>query len=191
MTCVACVLCTVQAYTLAQCTTQVILCRNSTDNVYTNNEPTSGASRMAGKELRPHCFGFLSLGSLNGVGVCGEDSYSWPCTLLVPSAFVCHWVTSNTFCEYKLLPFFLMVSGVRDILYYRLGFFCRRVRRNADGCHWLRHSSLSFRLSVRPHGTTWLSRTYFREILYLFIFRYSVVKIRISFKPDNKNQYFT
>jgi len=31
MTCVACVLCTVQVHMLAQCTTQVILCRHSTD----------------------------------------------------------------------------------------------------------------------------------------------------------------
>jgi len=37
MTCVACVLYTVQAYMLAQCTTQVILCRHSTDNVCTTS----------------------------------------------------------------------------------------------------------------------------------------------------------
>ena len=40
MTCVACVLCTVKAQTLAQCTTHVILCRHSTGNVCTTSIST-------------------------------------------------------------------------------------------------------------------------------------------------------
>ena len=44
MNCVACVLCTVQAYTLAQCTTQVIICRHSTDNVCTTSISTLNQS---------------------------------------------------------------------------------------------------------------------------------------------------
>jgi len=34
--------------------------------------------------------------------------------------------------------------------------FIGRVRRIAESCHWLRHISLFFHLSVCPHGTTWL-----------------------------------
>ena len=80
---------------------------------------------MAGKEFRPHCVGFLSHGSLTALVCVGEMQrfgHSTYVTLLAPPAFAYQSDTSNTFCEYKLLPFFLVVSTLRVILYYKLGF---------------------------------------------------------------------
>jgi hypothetical protein len=64
---------------------------------------------------------FCPWGSLDGDGVCGEHPESWPfdaCTLLATSVLV----YQSDICGYKLLLFFLMLSCLRDILYYRLGF---------------------------------------------------------------------
>jgi hypothetical protein len=161
-------------------------------------DTTSGACRVAGMELRPHCVGFLSLGSLDRVGVCGEDSERWPfnaCTLLAPSAFVFQSDTSNTFCEYKLLPFFLMVSGLRDILYYRLGFIGGIF---VGAFTELRKAAISFVISLCPFvcltvrkqqlGFHW---TRFHEILYLVIFRqWPTEKGVWGFKPSPKFRSF-
>jgi hypothetical protein len=51
--------------------------------------------------------------------------------------------------------------------------------------------TISFTMSVYPHGMTWLPRNNFHEIWYLSIFLKSVEKIQISLKSDLNNRYFT
>ena len=74
---------------------------------------TSDAFEVAGRELRPHCVGLLSLGSHDGVGLCEEDSERCPFNACNISGTVCVCVlivmadTSDTFCEHRVFQFFL------------------------------------------------------------------------------------
>jgi hypothetical protein len=53
----------------------------------------------------------------------------------------------------------------------------------------LRKATLSFVLSVRPHGTTRFQMDWFSWNF--IILRKSVDKIQVSFKSGNNNEYFT
>jgi hypothetical protein len=102
--------------------------------------PDTKACRVAAEEPRSHPAGFLYLGSLEGVDVRAENSVTHisrsassthvttylltPCTVwLLTGYLVCIYVsiimvdTLNTFCEYKLSSFCLMVKDLWDILY--------------------------------------------------------------------------
>jgi len=62
---------------------------------------------------------------------------------------------------------------------------CRRVRKNC------KKATISFVMSVRPHGTNRLHKADFHEISYLSIFRQSAKKIQVSFKSEKNKVYFT
>ena len=55
----------------------------------------------------------------------------------------------------------------------------------------LREATISFVVSVRPHGKHGFHWTDFHEIGYLSIFRKSVEKFQVSLKSDENNGYFT
>jgi hypothetical protein len=69
--------------------------------------------------------------------------------------------------------------------------FLRTIIQFLDTFAKLQKMTVTFIMSVCPHGTTRLPLAYFHEILYLSIFWKSVEKIQVSLKSVKNNRYFT